>query len=149
MLAPLALVLVALGLPHAQPSDAAQLRPATLVEFARGDGFWSDQELTVLANGRATVSWGHRGPAGLERGSRKVVLSGSTMRQLRAALRAADFRTLHPRYVGPGADFVGYRIAHSGFVVYTDEVALAQGLPPKRLARLVSFLNRLLDSRLP
>jgi hypothetical protein len=118
--------------------------PSFLVKLDRSDGFSFDEHLVVKDFRRASVRFRYR--PNDRRGTRRFTLSEAQFDRLTDALtRARGFAGLRSRYVNSeGSEAVTHSVTHRGRTVVVDETALKQ-----RLARVLSLLNRLLDSKVP
>jgi hypothetical protein len=124
-------------------------QPAFLVKLDRSDGFSFDEHLVIKDSHRATVRFRYRPSE--QRGTRRFTLSKAQFDRITGALtRAQGLAGLRSRYGNSEAsDVVTDSITSRGRTVVVDETALKQGRVPQRLARVLSLLNRLLDSKVP
>jgi hypothetical protein len=123
--------------------------PAFIVKLDRSDGFSFDEHLVVKDFRSASVRFRYR-PSD-RRGTRRFTLSQAQFDRLTDALtRAQAFAGLRSRYLSSqGSEAVTHSVTYRGRTVVVDETALKQGKVPQRLARVLSLLNRLLDSKVP
>jgi hypothetical protein len=141
------LVSLACGEKKAETTPEQEL-PAFVVKLDRSDGFSFDEHLVVGNFRRASVRFRYRGPND-ERGTRRFTLSQAQLDSLANALAQVDFPGLHPRYEGSEAsEAVTDSVTYRGRTVVVEEAALKEGSVPQPLARVLSRLNRLLDSKL-
>jgi hypothetical protein len=156
VLRPASVVIVALGVAtllgcgekKVEPMPEQEL-PAFIVKLDRSDGFSFDEHLVVKDFRRASVRFRYR--PNDQRGTRSFTLPEAQFDRLTGALtRARGFAGLRSRYGNSEAsEAVTDSVTYRGRTVVIDETALKQGKVPQRLARVLSLLNRLLDSKLP
>jgi hypothetical protein len=86
-----------------------------------------------------------------QRGMRRFTLSQAQFDRLTSALtRARGFAGLRSRYGNSErSEAVTHSVTYRGRTIVVAEMALRQGKVPQRLARVLSLLNRLLDSKVP
>jgi hypothetical protein len=138
---------VSLGCGEKKPSPEQEL-PAFVVKLDRSDGFSFDEHLLVGNSRGATVRFRYRGPTD-KRGTRRFRLSQAQFDSLRYALSRAGFPGLRSRYQDSEAsEAVTDSVTYRGRTVVVDETALKNGTVPRPLARVLSRLNTLLDSKL-
>jgi hypothetical protein len=123
--------------------------PPFLVKLDRSDGFSFDEHLVVKDFRRASVRFRYR--PNDQRGTRRFTLSEAQSDRLTGALtRARNFAGLRSRYgTSEGSEAVTHSVTYRGRTIVVDETALKQGKVPQRLTRVLSLLNRLLDSKVP
>jgi len=149
---PASVVIVAVatlvGCGEKKPTPELEL-PAFIVKLDRSDGFSFDEHLVVRDFREASVRFRYR-PSN-RRGTRRFTLSQAQFDRLKDALaRAQAFAGLRSRYVNSqGSEAVTHSVTYRGRTVVVDETALKQGKVPQRLTRVLSLLNRLLDSKVP
>ena len=123
--------------------------PAFIVKLDRSDGFSFDEHLVVKDFREATVRFRYRPSE--RRSTRRFTLSKAQFDRITGALsRAQGFAGLRSRYESSEAsEAVTHSVTARGRTIVVDETALKQGKVPQRLARVLSLLNRLLDSKVP
>lgn len=124
--------------------------PPFIVKLDRSDGFSFDEHLVVKDFRSATVRFRYRGPND-RRGTRRFTLSQAQFDRLTSALaRARGFAGLRSRYgSSESSEAVTDSVTYRGRTVVVDETALKRGKVPEGLTRVLSLLNRLLDSKVP
>jgi hypothetical protein len=138
---------VGCGEKKAETSPEKEL-PPFVVKLDRSDGFSFDEHLVVGDFRKASVRFRYRGPND-KRGTRRFTLSQAQFDSITKALAQVDFPGLRSRYEGSEAsEAVTDSVTYRGRTVVVDEAALKDGSVPQRLARVLSRLNRLLDSKL-
>lgn len=122
--------------------------PPFVVKLDRTDGFSFDEHLVVSDLHKASVSFRYRGPSD-ERGTRRFTLSQAQFDGIINALEQVDFPGLRSRYGSSEAsEAVTDSITCRGRTIVVDEATLKAGSVPQPLARVLSRLNTLLDSKL-
>jgi hypothetical protein len=141
------LVSLACGDKKAETSPEKEL-PPFVVKLDRSDGFSFDEHLVVRDFREASVRFRYRVPND-KRGTRRFTLSQAQFDSITDALAQVDFPGLRSRYEGSEAsEAVTDSVTYRGRTVVVEEAALKKGSVPQRLARVLSRLNRLLDSKL-
>jgi hypothetical protein len=117
------------------------------VSFTSGDGFTFWNSVDIRRDGRATLRCSahavlRRRPAESRSSFR---LAPRRLAALRRALAKARFATLANVYPGHGADSPSYAITYGGKRVYVGEFAIDDGIVPKRLVRVISMLNAIVE----
>jgi hypothetical protein len=140
-------VSLACGEKKAETTPEPEL-PPFIVKLDRSDGFSFDEHLVIADFRRASVRFRYRGPTD-KLGSRRFTLSQAQFDSVTNALGQVDFPGLRPRYEGSEAsEAVTDSVTYRGRTVVVEEAALKKGSVPKPLARVLSRLNSLLDSKL-
>jgi len=140
-------VSLACGEKKAEPTPEKEV-PPYIVKLDRSDGFSFDEHLVVSDLHRASVRFRYRGPSD-ERGTRRFTLSQAQFDSITNALAQVDFPGLDSRYGSSEAsEAVTDSVTYRGRTVVVDETALKDGSVPRPLARILSRLNTLLDSKL-
>ena len=122
--------------------------PPFIVKLDRSDGFSFDEHLVVRDFRRASVRFRYRGPTD-KRGMQRFTLSQAQFDGITKGLTQVDFPGLRSRYESSEAsDAVTDSVTYRGRTVVVDEAALKAGSVPRPLARVLSRLNTLLDSKL-
>jgi hypothetical protein len=157
VLRPAAAAIFALSVASAVSLACGEKKPETtpepefsevVVRLDRSDGFSFDEHL-VVNKSRASVRFRYRGPTD-QRGTRRFTLSTPQVVRLGTALEQAGFSDLDSRYeASEGSEAVAHSVTYAGRTVVVDEEALKSGKVPERLARVLSLLNGLLDSKVP